>query len=126
MNFYHILAAILIALAFTLIFSVGLKNKGPWGTLWFTFLVLFLSSWAGFLWLKPIGPLVFGIPMVPSLFIALVIAFALAAVSYTSLPPGAIEQSEKEAKTLPAAIGVFFWLLVIVLITAIVVGYCYV
>ncbi|MGZ3884638.1 MAG: hypothetical protein ACXVPD_10585, partial [Bacteroidia bacterium] len=70
MNYHHAIAALLIAICFTLIFSLGLKNKGPWGTIWFTFLILFLSAWAGFLWLKPFGPTVFGLHMVPSLFIA--------------------------------------------------------
>jgi hypothetical protein len=122
MNYSQIIGALLIGLVFTLIFSVGLKNKGPWGTLWFTFFILALASLAGQLCIQPVGPSVFGVFLFPSIFIAILIAFSLAAVSYTSLPA---EKNEPEppARVLPEALGIFFWLLLLVLLVAIGVGY---
>jgi hypothetical protein len=54
MNIYLILYILLLSVFLTITFSVLLKNKGPWGNPVFFFPVLFLTTWAITLWVKPV------------------------------------------------------------------------
>ena len=47
---------VLIALLITLFFAYILNVRGPWGSLWSFFIILFLSIWAIDIWLAPAGP----------------------------------------------------------------------
>ena len=138
--FGGILAAILVAILISAIFYYALKARGPWGSFWSFFLVLLLIIWAAELWVRPIGPVYWGIAWVPLFFIGLIFALLLAAVpTYDEDKPDEeviIEEERmanstnvnrrKEAERAAAgaaAIGWIFWVFIIILTVAIIIGY---
>ena len=137
--FGGILAAILVAILISAIFYYALKARGPWGSFWSFFLVLLLIIWAAELWVRPIGPVYWGIAWIPLFFIGLIFALLLAAIpTYDEDYPdeGVIEQERmanstninrrKEAERAAAgaaAIGWIFWVFIIILTVAIIIGY---
>jgi len=118
------LLAFLLAIILTLLLAVGFRGQA-WGAgLAFFFLILFLATWAGGLWLTPVGPLMMGVPWMSFLLVALIVGLILAATT-----PSRYRRSEKplaEGKPLPQAaiaVDIFFWLLVAGLLIAIVARY---
>ncbi len=96
----EILFALGLALLFTAIFTLGFKRIGPWAVWWIFFLIIFMTAWAGSLWITPVGPMLWGIYFLPIIVVALVAALLLAAVT----PPDrrgrkieTISQVKKEA-----------------------------
>ncbi|HTB06318.1 MAG TPA: hypothetical protein VK806_05135 [Bacteroidia bacterium] len=114
-----IVAAFLIALLISLIFSVGFKHNGPWGTIWLFFVVIFLLLWAGQLWLIPFGPNISGTSWLSLLLLGLIFAFALVAPSISK--PN--KQKDDVVAPVITTIGTFFWCLIILLLLAIASGY---
>lgn len=131
MNSYSynaIIAALAVAFLLTILFSVLLRNKGPWGGLWVVFIIIFLASWAANLWISPIGPQVAGVSFVPLIIVGLIIAVILAAVSRpvtrNKSPKIEAEQQEPPKEAVNAVtVGVFYWVLLVILIFTIIGGY---
>jgi hypothetical protein len=122
-----VLFALLMAGIFTLIFAVAFRRPGPWSSVLAFFLVLFLASWAGGLWISPTGPAFIGIFWVPILLVALLVALLLASVG-PQRPQRVETISEAQAKdrqreTTLRAFDAFFWALVIGFAIVIVLGY---
>jgi hypothetical protein len=125
--------AIGVALVLTILF-VLLGSRGPWGSIWALFLVLFLALWATALFVNPIGPAFWGIPWIPIIFAGILFAVLLFAVMPDAgrsrkhlgkKKPGQIPDSEVndvDLETSVAVIGGFFWLLILLFIIAIIVG----
>jgi hypothetical protein len=126
MHFYGIMASVMIALLLTLIFSTSFRHRGPWGGLLFFFIVIFLASWASQFWINPFGPLLLGVAWVPLVFVAVLIAVLLLAMGASAIDDAPVNPP-KEKTTYGAnslrSIGLFFWILVLILIAAIVIGY---
>jgi len=122
-NYYEIVAAFLMALVITVFFSAVLGHKGPWGAMWLVFVTIFLASWAGYLWINPFGPLVLGVSVAPILVVGLIFAFILAAVTIPA--PRKTTQSDTTAESSESvvAIGLFFWIVLVILLVAIAAGY---
>ena len=134
MFFLDLIAAVLIALIFSMIL-VGVfgwqrpNREGTGPAMVFLFLLLLVVVWAGGIWMEPVGPIIWGIAWIPFL----VIGFLAALVVLAVIPPRrprtrreAVQQAEAQEKTeagVDAAISVFFWLLVVLLIVAIIVRY---
>lgn len=132
-TFGGILAAIIIAALLAAAFYYGFKARGPWGSLWTFFLLLLLVIWAGSLWVRPVGPVFWGIAWLPLIFIGLAFALMLAAVpTYDrrvdeEVPEESIspdeEQIERRKEVDSAvAVGWVFWILVLTLVIVIVAG----
>ena len=123
MSIYGLITAILVALLFTIIFSYGFRNRGPWGNVWTFFLILFLAVWAASFWIEPVGPYWGDITWIPLIFLGLIIALILAAATPSERPVSAAEE-EKAGPPEPAVaiVGVFFWLLLVVFVAAIIIG----
>jgi hypothetical protein len=126
--FTHLLIALLFALLFTAIFAAGLRKKGPWASLVLFFVIIFLATWAGGIWLHPIGRPVWGVHWMAFLFVGLVIALILAATvpgrqeeSSVELVDPNKERAEKKAAL--GALGILFWVLMVALIVAIIARY---
>lgn len=127
MFFIDLLLALVVALVVSSIFAFGFRRRGLWPRFWLFFLVVFLFTWAGGIWLHPIGPTIKGVFWIPFLLIALLIALFLAA----AVPRSHIQSRTSESPDLKKArrsevnafLGVFFWILVMILIAAIVVRY---
>jgi hypothetical protein len=119
--FGEIVLAFIFGLLLALLFSYGFGRPGPWGGfLWF-FLVVFLAAWAVGLWVEPVGPVLWGAAWVPIFFGALFVALLVAAMP--PLPGRPAEVAEPEAPATAAALGLFFWLMMAVVVLAIIFAY---
>jgi NADH:ubiquinone oxidoreductase subunit 6 (subunit J) len=125
-----IIAALLIALLVTIITSFVFKTKGPWGTRWSFFIILFLSLWAASLYVRNVGPAYYGVSWWPMLFVAVVLSALL-----ISIIPDANHWRDESIRTTAdpsdttrlsnvtiRPVTKFFWVLVILLVMAIIIG----
>jgi hypothetical protein len=130
--FEGLIAALLIAFLSTAIASLIFKRKGPWGTVWTFFLFLFLVLWTVAIYVKNTGPVYWGIAWLPLLFAAVVLALLLASIipNVNQWRDESLENSETNNVKTPDEIrdasqprtGSLFWLMIVILITAIVLG----
>lgn len=132
--FLDFLAALVLAFLFVLLligaFGWGrYEGRGfGWGAVAFVFFILLLAIWAGSLWV-PVGPVAWGVAWVPLFFIGLFLIFLFAA----AVPParwrrprrvaGTTEEAAVESAGL--AFGLFFWLMMVLLIVALFAGYAH-
>jgi hypothetical protein len=125
MFFTHLLLALVIGLLFAAIFPMGMRGyRGGYAFLIF-FLLLFFATWAGGVWLTPIG---YAYPWFVFLLIGLFLALFIAALLPPAPPP---RKKQKEPGTEPTAseaativtVNAFFWILLIGLMIAIILGY---
>jgi hypothetical protein len=119
MNYYIIPAALIVTFTLALLFSVFLNR--PLRGLWLFVLVVFLASWAGQLWITPFGPLILGVAWVPLVIVAVFFAFLMFAL----LPPPVSQPTATvtEEESAAIAIGTLFWIILILLVLFIVIGY---
>jgi hypothetical protein len=126
----HFLFALLFTLVFAVILGLGLRRR-KWGIdIWFFSLVLFLFTWAGGVWLSPIGPYAWGVPISSFFLVGLLVALLLAPIfpspretmpSPTGPSGGGGVSSGEKSKAL--VIDAFTWLVIAGLILAIVLAY---
>jgi hypothetical protein len=124
--------ALLIALLVSVLFGFALRRRIPRkGFFWF-FLILFLATWAGGMWIGPFGPSFRGIFWLPFVLVAVLVGFFLAAIAPRRPPSSRIEtlemleEIEKQRrleKLTYISFGVFFWVALFALITMIIVRY---
>ena len=119
-------ASLLAAVVFLL-----LRTTGPWASFPLLFLALFLATWAGGIWLAPIGRPVGGVYWLSFLMAGIVFALLLSAV----VPPERPEMEESTIELLTEtekkarerknrlAVGLLFWLFAGVLSAAILLRY---
>jgi hypothetical protein len=119
------LVALFLAFILTLLLAVGFRGQ-PWGGgVVFFFLILFLATWAGGLWLTPVGPLMLGVPWMSFLLVALIVGLILLSMT----PDGRRREEPLASKkaAAPAKIAIaldfFFWLLIGGLLIAIMAHY---
>lgn len=126
MFFLDLIIALIIALILSTIFVFGFRRRGPWPNFFFFFIIIFLATWAGGLWLTPIGPSIGGVFLLPFLLVGAVFALLLAAATPaekpTSIELKTRQQVEKEKK-IETAVSIFFWILIVALAVAIIFGY---
>jgi hypothetical protein len=116
-----LLFALVIGVLFTVLFAVLFRARGPWASLLVFFFIVFLAAWTGGLWLDPFGPPLFGVYWLPFLLIGLFFALLLAAA--TPPVPRTRTEAVVEAKASALAFNVFFWVLIVGLIVAVLVAY---
>lgn len=139
-----IIFSLFIAITITAIFTLFFRNTGPWGGFWIFFLIIFLVAMIAGEWTTPVGPHLYGFYWVPAVFLALVVAFIIAAATPTPggmrptrrrpfEKPGSARKSghdlidasdsDPEAGTEPeastsVAIGAFVWVVLFLLFIA--------
>ena len=122
------LFALAVALFLTVVFAViGRRAKSRLWVIVF-FLLVFLSAWAGGIWLNPLGPSILGVFWLSYFVVGLIFALALEAVAAFhsgSVRPGSTEirMDEKEGREMKSMLSIFFWVLLLTFIVAIVLGY---
>jgi hypothetical protein len=124
--------ALIVALLVSVFFGLAMRRKlKRTGFSWF-FLILFLATWAGGIWIGPFGPSFRGTSWLPFVLVAVVVGAFLAAVAPRRAPSGRIEtlemleeieQGRKLEKLTYISLGLFFWIALFVLVTAIIVRY---
>ena len=125
MHFTGFVFFLALALLIAVLFTIGIKRRGPWGSFWTFFLILFLAIWATSLLLPATGPDWFGIYWAPPLAIGLLLAFVLAAATPAPNARSRFEKAKKEAKSeekVALSMGIFFWILLVILVLAVAIG----
>lgn len=126
----HILLAIAVAVVLTavLVAVIGFNayEQGGWATALLLFGILFLTAWAGGVWLHPIGPQVYGTAWLPFVLMGVVAALLIAAVSprHPRTRVAAEEQAAAE-EVVDSTVSAFAWIFGICLIAAITLHYAY-
>ena len=124
--------ALIVALLVSVLFGYALRRRIPRKGFFWLFLILLLATWAGGMWIGPFGPSFRGIFWLPFVLVAVVVGAFLAAVAPRRAPTGRIEtlemleeieQKRKLQKLTYISFGVFFWVALFALITAILVRY---
>lgn len=116
--------ALIFALLMAAVFGLGFGRVGPWGGVFWFFLVVFLGAWAIGTWTVPVGPVVWGVPWAPFLVGALAVALLLAAIAEPAPrqprggSPGELESELEAQRTL----GAFFWVFLLILILVVAFG----
>lgn len=129
MFFLDLIYAFGFSLLVVLLFSFVFKRQGPWPFLVFL-LVVFLASWAAGIWFTPAHAAGSDWYWLPFLVTALIVALLLTA----ALPPEPYQVRIKktsrlgqpeEASESEVILGLFFWILIILLIGSIFFRYFY-
>ena len=127
----HLFFALIVALVFTIILvAIGRGNayeRGSWATALVLFGVLFLTSWAGGIWLHPVGPQIFGAAWMPFLLMGFVIALLIAAMSPGHRPRNrvAAEEAAEAEEVVGTTVTAYLAIFAVCLIAAITLHYAY-
>ncbi|MCF8052069.1 MAG: hypothetical protein K9L59_12580 [Desulfobacterales bacterium] len=129
MFFVDLIFALIIAVLMVALFAILFQIRGPWNSLLWFFVIVLLATWAGGVWLAPMGPPVGEFYWLPFLVVGLVIALLLAAATIP-LPREEstvelVDPKERRAKRWAAgtALTIFFWVLILLLLAAIFMRY---
>lgn len=122
-----IIAVLVTGLYMFLTRKVGRRTGLSW-----LFLIIFLGIWAGGIWLKPFGPTLWGIHWPAFLLVGLFMVLLLIVYLPRRGPRGRLEtlnmldriEGEKELQEVTyITLGIFFWLLLAVLVIVIILRY---
>lgn len=128
MFFTHLIYALFVGLGIAWLFGVALGTRGPWNSFIWFFLVIFLFSWGGGVWLTPFGPTGWGVSWLPFLLVGFFVTLLLLAATPRSargrraLKTGdsaSTNLRERAAEGNESAIDLFFWILIVFLVAAI-------
>lgn len=123
MLLFELLFAVSIAvvLTFILAYPLGRRGPGPIDGLLFFFAILFFAVWAGGVWVRPFGPVAWGVPWVGFLAIGITFALVLAASASPRRPAPIVSprgENDVEPVVLAVTLGVFFYAALVVLLIA--------
>jgi len=127
------LVALGVALLLTVIIAALFGTTGPWPYAWLAFLLILLVAWAAGTWARPVGPPLWGVYWMPFLVFGLIVALVIAAAT----PPdrarrrsaevpasaGGAAPEEEASEETAVAVGMGVWIVFIVLLVALVLGY---
>lgn len=134
----ELLFAVLSAGILTLLFGMVFRRRGARaGGLWIFFLVVLLATWAGAVWMRPIGPAVGGVHWLPAIGLGTIVALLMAAASPALArgrrkrdgdtdPEGIATTGDREADASMAAVvavSAYLWVLILGLVLALLAGY---
>jgi hypothetical protein len=121
-----LLFVLVITVLLTVLFGLLFRGMRMGLGLYLFFLVLFLATWAGGLWITPFGPTLFEVSWLPFLLVGLFFTLLLIVL----VPPARTPQTFEEARVQASAeteaviiIDIFFWVLMIGLLIAIAAAY---
>lgn len=119
----HFLFALSISLLLVALFAGSYRRDERWQDIFLIFFLIFLASWAGGLWLAPIGPLVWGVSLVPFLVTGVLFALLLAMGGGVSRRSTSEGMRAAEQATEVVAVSILTWTLVALLLLSIVIHY---
>lgn len=127
---------ILADLFLVIIFAAILSAILGWGFGWrhptqgeaiaqsflFLFIILLFTTWAGVVWLPPWGPVFLGTPWLNILLLGVLVSLLILGIS---APPGphSRREEDRDLAAVGATFGLFFWILIMSLLVAIIVSY---
>jgi hypothetical protein len=133
MIFADLLFAFLVALLLSVIFTLVFRRQGPWHSPLIFFVVVFMTAWAGGIWLAPIA-FSWRLYWIPFLVFGLIVALLIAAIA----PPRPARQPSIEARQgetptkkkavnalgeTIAGLGFFLWTFLLALVVTIIIRY---
>jgi hypothetical protein len=126
--FFHFLIALGVAAVLSFILVQMFGRERAWAGFLVFMVVIMLMSWAGGVWMQPIGPAAGGIYWLPFVLTGVLVALLIGAFHYAKEVRSApIPSAKKEEKVytakITAELGFFFWILLVVLIVVIGVAY---
>ncbi len=111
----QILISLFIALALTLIFGVGFSRQRGFNAVLLFFLIIFLATWAGGLWLPEFGPAIWGVAWMTFLIVGAIFAFLVTALTSAASPYRPPQLDNPHAASAERgdriAINIFLWIL---------------
>jgi hypothetical protein len=117
-----LLVVLVIALVLTAIFAVGIRKRKAWSVIISFFAVLLLSTWAVGAWINP-APLR-GAPWLSFLLVGILFALLLTVlIPLAKYAKGGATEEAEEKEIAIVTFDLFFWVLVVGLIAAIIVRY---
>ena len=126
MFFLGITYLIFLALFLTAMFSYGFRMRGPWGSFWSFFAIIFLVVWASDVWVTLFGPYWNEVYWFPPLVVGVLVALLMASVTPRTKPPQGTKThppaTRFESEAVAVTVGSIFWLLLVLLILSIVIG----
>jgi len=128
MTLAEIIIGILMAVGVGLLFYYGFKVSGPWRSFWAFMSILVLAGIIAVAWLAPFGPQIYGVSWLGVLFFILFFALILAAVTPPRKEFEGREPTREELRSERVgliALGTFFWILIIAMAVAAIVGIFY-
>jgi len=132
MIFAEFILSFVIALILSIGFAVLTRKRGKRQGFWWLFLLIWVATWAGGVWLRPIRPTVGGSDWYQFLIAGLIFVGLIALFIPSRPPHGRIETLEKlvemrRGRVIEQAtyitLGVLFWLILIIFIAAILIRY---
>lgn len=119
------LIALVIALFFTIVLVASGRKHRSWKRIITIFLIMLFASWAGGVWITPVGPAFLGIYWVSFLIVALILALVMETISALHASPEDIDKRETREKeeSLEILISASFLILLIVFMIVIIIGY---
>lgn len=130
--FKEFLMSLAVALVFFVIFALVTRSRiRRTGFVW-TFLFVLMATWAGGVWVRPFGPVLADIRWMQFLVVGLLAVFLAALFAPLKPPRGrhdTLDQLEEMArqkqleKMTYIALGIVFWVVLIVLIWAVIANY---
>jgi hypothetical protein len=124
--------AFAVAIALTSIIILFLRRKPLGGGVAGLFVLIFLATWAGGLWLRPFGPLWSGIAWLPFVVIGILL-FLLFSATHNPAPPRnrhetldyfkKVREEEEVEEVAYQSLNIFFWVLISILLAAIILRY---
>lgn len=124
----ELVAALTVAAVLSALFAMATWKRGSRKGLFWLFVILFLATWAGGVWMRPFGPVLWGIHWLSFLLIGGVVALILAAAQSKPSPQGRqetidllerMEQKREVGEIVWITLSLFFWILVLTLLGAI-------
>ncbi len=115
----HLILSLVLATVAIGVLVRGLEFR-PHTPLWSLFVLFFFVIWAGGLWMAPVGPTHFGIVWLPFTLVAIMMSVLVVALMPHRTGPAQLAETNREIQ---AGLGLFFWVLVLGLVVAIIVAY---
>jgi MFS family permease len=126
------ITALIIAGTLSHLFAKTLKRRGKRkGFFWF-FLIIFMITWAGGVWLTPFGPALLGIHWLPFILVGLVGAIVISFVAQRRYPRGrhetidlleSIEEGRELEQMTFLSLNILFWIVLFMLLAAVLLRY---
>ncbi len=124
--------SLVMAVCLTCLYILLTRGDGRRTGLIWLFLILFLATWAGGIWIRPFGPTLWGVHWLTFVLAGLFIFLFFIITAPRKAPRGRrdtldmLERIEREKEMEKAAyitLGIFFWILLFVLLIAIILHY---
>jgi hypothetical protein len=132
MFIYDAIAALIVAVSVSALFVLFTKRRGRRTGLIWLFLIVFLATWSGGVWIKPIGPSLWGIHWLGFFLVGIMVGLIMAVFSYQKPPMGRhetlamlerMEERERLREATYITLSLFVWVLLIALIVAVILRY---